>query len=264
LPTAQVNGISLNYQIDGETGSKGTIVLINGLADDLTSWGFQVPALVEAGWRVLSFDNRGIGKSDRPAGRYTSRQMADDAKALVDQLGITGFHLMGVSMGGMISQEYAIAYPGDLKSVTLACTYGKADAFCQTMFAMWADIARRIDVPFVMRDVALWAFTGPFFSKRPDEAADFATAMAALDMDVETYLAQLNVIQQHDALSRVGGIKVPTLVLAGEEDILIPVRLSRELQQAIPSAKWKTTPGGHACLWESPEPFNAAFLDFLS
>lgn len=264
MPTAQVNGISLNYQIDGETGSRGTIVLINGLADDLTSWGFQVPAFVEAGWRVLSFDNRGIGKSDRPAGRYTSRMMADDAKALVDQLGITGFHLMGVSMGGMISQEYALAYPGDLKSVTLACTYGKADAFCQNMFAMWADIAKKIDVPFVMRDVALWAFTGPFFNERPDEAAEFAAAMAALDMDVETYLAQLNVIQQHDAIGRVGEIKLPTLVLAGEEDILIPVRLSRELQQAIPGAKWKTTPGGHACLWESPAPFNAAFLDFLS
>ena len=58
-------------------------------------------------------------------------------------------------------------------------------------------------------------------------------------------------------------IKVPTLVLAGEEDILIPVRLSKELQQAIPNAQWKTVPGGHACLWEKPEPFNQAFLDFV-
>lgn len=265
MPTAHVNGITLNYEIDGaETATKGTIVLINGLADDLLSWGFQIPAFVEAGWRVLRFDNRGIGKSDRPAGLYTSRQMADDAKALIDHLGITGFHLMGVSMGGMISQEYALAYPGDLKSVTLACTYGKADAFCQTMFAMWADIARKIDVPFVMRDVSLWAFTGPFFSERPADAAEFAAAMAALDMDLSAYLAQLNVIQQHDTLSRLGQIKLPTLVLAGEEDILIPVRLSKVLQQAIPGAAWKTTPGGHACLWESPDPFNTAFLEFLA
>jgi 3-oxoadipate enol-lactonase len=265
LPTAHVNGITINYAIDGaDTGSRGTIVLINGLADDLLSWGFQIPALVNAGWRVLRFDNRGIGKTDRPAGLYTSRMMADDAKALVDHLGISGFHLMGVSMGGMISQEYALAYPGDLKSVTLACTYAKPDAFCLTMFAMWADIARKIDVPFVMRDVALWAFTGPFFNERPAEAAEFAAAMAALDMDTPTYLAQLNVIQKHDAASRVGQIKVPTLVLAGEEDILIPVRLSKELQQAIPGARWKTAKGGHACLWESPDPFNSAFLEFLS
>ena len=263
MPMAEVNGIKINYRIDGEDGAAGTIVLINGLADDLESWGFQVPAFVDAGYRVLSIDNRGIGKSDRPAGPYSSKMLADDAKALVDQLGITGFHLMGVSMGGMISQEYAIAYPEDLKSVTLGCTYGKADAFCQTMFAMWADLAVKIDVPFVMRDVALWAFTGPFFEERPDDAAEFAAAMAALDMKQEPYLAQLAVIQNHDAMDRVGNIKVPTLVLAGEEDILIPVRLSRKLYEAIPGARWATVPGGHACLWESPEPFNAAYLDFL-
>lgn len=263
MPTAHVNGISINYTIDGTDSAKDTIVLINGLADDLESWGFQIPALVEAGYRVLRFDNRGIGKSDRPAGPYSSKQMADDAKALVDQLGISGFHLMGVSMGGMISEEYAIAYPGDLKSLTLACTYGKADAFCQTMFGMWADLAQEVSVPFVMRDVSLWAFTGPFFEERPADAAEFAAAMAGLDMSVETYLAQLAVIQDHDASDRLAGIAVPTLVLAGEEDILIPVRLSKKIQAAISGSKWKTVPGGHACLWESPDPFNAAFIDFV-
>lgn len=212
---------------------------------------------------MLRFDNRGIGKTTRPEGPYTSRQLAADAKALVDHLGLTNFHLMGVSMGGMISEEYAIAYPGDLKSLTLACTYGKADAFCQAMFAMWADLARKIDVPFVMRDVALWAFTGPFFNERPGEAAEFAAAMAALDMDVPTYLAQLSVIQTHDATDRLGRIAAPTLVLAGEEDILIPVRLSKALQEAVPGARWKTVPGGHACMWETPDPFNAAFIDFV-
>ncbi|MBC7738674.1 MAG: alpha/beta fold hydrolase, partial [Candidatus Saccharibacteria bacterium] len=167
MPDTQVNGIKVNYMVDNPDGTAGTIVLINGLADDLESWGYQVPALVEAGYRVLRFDNRGIGQSDAPAGPYSSRMMADDAKALVDQLGLSGFHLMGVSMGGMIAQEYALAYPGDLKSVTFACTYGVADPFCQTMFAMWADIAAKISVPFVMRDVALWAFTGAFFEDRP-------------------------------------------------------------------------------------------------
>jgi 3-oxoadipate enol-lactonase len=87
LPTANVNGISINYEIDGGDTGKGTIVLINGLADDLLSWGFQIPALLAAGYRVLRFDNRGIGKTDRPAGPYTSKLMAEDAKALVDHLG---------------------------------------------------------------------------------------------------------------------------------------------------------------------------------
>lgn len=263
MPKAEVNGISINYQIDNEAGQSGTIVLINGLADDLLSWGFQVPALTDAGYRVLRFDNRGIGQSDRPAGPYSARMLADDAKALVDTLGLKDFHLMGVSMGGMIAQEYALAYGSDLKSLTLACTYGTIDAFCQTMFGMWADLAKKIDVPFVMRDVALWAFTGPFFNDRPGDAAEFAAAMASLDMSLEAYLAQLAVIQKHDAIGRVGKIKVPTLVLAGEEDILIPVRLSKQLQQAIPGARWATAKGGHACMWETPDPFNKTFVDFV-
>ena len=263
MPTAQINGITLNYQIDGPDTAPETIVLINGLADDLESWGFQTPALTGAGFRALRFDNRGIGKSDAPAGAYCARMLADDAKALVDLLGLKNIHLMGVSMGGMIAQEYAITYGQDLKSLTLACTYGKADAFCQTMFAMWADLARLTSVPFVMRDVALWAFTGPFFAQRPGDAAEFAAAMAALPMSLDAYLSQLAVIQAHDATERLAQIKVPTLVLAGEEDILIPVRLSRLLQQAIPGADWATVPGGHACLWESPDPFNTTFLNFV-
>ena len=241
MPTARVNGITINYQIDGADSAE-TIVLINGLADDLESWGFQMPALIEAGYRVLRFDNRGIGKSDAPAGDYSARMLADDTKALVDQLGFRNFHLMGV---------------------TLACTYGKADVFCQTMFAMWADLASATSVAFVMRDVALWAFTGAFFEDRPDDVAEFAAAMAALPMSLDAYLSQLAVIQDHDATDHLAQIKVPTLVLAGEEDILIPVRLSKKLQQAIPGAQWATVPGGHACLWESPDPFNAAFLDFV-
>jgi 3-oxoadipate enol-lactonase len=263
LPIARVNGIAVNYVIDNESAADGTIVLINGLADDVAYWGLQMPPLVGAGYRVLRFDNRGIGKSDKPAGPYTSRLLADDAKALVDRLGIRDFHLMGTSMGGMIAQEYALAYPNDLKSLTLACTYGTADPFCQTMFAMWADLAKGMGVPFVMRDVALWAFTSPFFEDRPGDAAESAAAMAQLDMSLEAYLAQLAVIQTHDALGRVGQIKVPTLVIAGEEDILIPVRLSQRLHAAIPGSAWATVPGGHACLRERPNSFNAAFVEFV-
>ena len=261
MPTAHVNGTTLNYRLEGD--GPETVVLVNGLADDLDSWGFQTPALLEAEFRVLSFDNRGIGASDAPEGPYTSRQLADDAKGLVDELGITDFHLLGVSMGGMICQEYALAYPDDLRSLTLACTYAAPGPFCSRMFAMWADMAPTVGVPFIMRDVSLWAFTVPFFEEREDEAKEFEAGMAALDQPVHAYLGQLNVIQTHDTTDRLAQIRTPTLVLAGEEDILIPVRLSRRLHAGITDATWATVPGGHACLWESPAPFNTAVVDFV-
>lgn len=262
MPTEHLNGIDLHYQVQGQ--GEQTVLLINGLADDLTTWAYQVPALVEAGYRVITFDNRGIGGTSRPAGPYSAELLAADAKALVDHLGMTDLHLMGVSMGGMIAQQYALAHPQDLRSLTLACTYAAPGPFCSRMFDMWADLAPVQGVPFVMRDVTLWAFTVPFFSQREAELREFETAMRYLDMTVPAYLAQLAVIQQHDTTSRLHTVEVPTLVLAGEQDILIPTSLSRELHRLIPGSLWRTTPGGHGCIWEHPDAFNRAFLDFLS
>jgi 3-oxoadipate enol-lactonase len=261
MPVARVNDIELNYKLEGD--GEDTIVLINGLADDLETWVLQVDDFLAAGYRVLRFDNRGIGASSKPAGPYSSRMLADDAKALADSLGITGFHLMGVSMGGMIAQEYAIAYPSDLRSVTFGCTYAAPGPFCSRMFAMWAELAPVLGVPFVMRDVTLWAFTVGFFEQRGAELAEFETAMRYLDQPVHAYLAQLAVIQGHDTTGRLGQISSPALVLAGEEDILIPVALSQRLHAGIAGSQWATTKGGHACLWEHPADFNQVFLDFV-
>ena len=261
MPFAKVNDIDLHYKLDGE--GEETIVLINGLADDMETWFVQMDDFLSAGCRVLRIDNRGIGASSKPAGPYSSRMLADDAKALVDLLGLTDFHLMGVSMGGMIAQEYALAYPGDLRSVTFGCTYAAPGPFCSRMFAMWADMAPVLGVPFVMRDVTLWAFTLPFFEKRGEDLAEFETAMRYMDQPVHAYLAQLAVIQNHDTTDRLNQITVPSLVLAGEEDILIPVALSRRIHETIPGSEWATTKGGHACLWEHPAEFNQTFLDFI-
>ena len=261
MPEATIDGLTTRYRLEGDGDE--TIVLINGLADDLETWALQVDDFLAAGYRVLRFDNRGVGGSAKPAGPYSSRMLADDAKNLVDHLGITDFHLMGVSMGGMIAQEYALAYGSDLRSVTFGCTYAAPGPFCSRMFAMWADLAPVLGVPFVMRDVTLWAFTVPFFEQREAELAEFEVGMRYLDQPVHAYLAQLAVIQHHDTTARLGEITTPALVLAGEEDILIPVALSRRLHEGVAGSEFATTPGGHACLWENPAPFNEAFLGFI-
>ena len=261
MPTERLNGIDLHYRIEGD--GERAIVLVNGLADDLESWAAQVPAFLAAGYRVLRFDNRGIGKSSRPPGPYTTATMAADAKALVDHLGLSQVHMLGVSMGGMIAQEYALAYGGDLASLVLACTYAAPGPFCGRMFALWADMAPAMGVPAVMRDVMLWAFTQEFFEAGGAPLAEVEAMMATIDQQVPEYLAQLRAIQVHDTEARLGGLAVPTLVLAGEVDLLIPVRLSRRLFEAVPGARWATAPGGPAFLWEYPDAFNAAVLGFF-
>jgi 3-oxoadipate enol-lactonase len=262
MPAAALDRLNINYRLEGD--GPETIVLVNGLADDLETWSDQVPALLESGYRVLRFDNRGIGLSDTPIGPYTTAMFAADAKALVDHLELSDFHLVGVSMGGMIAQEYALAHPTDLRSVTLACTYAAPGPFCSRMFGLWEDMAPVMGVPAVMRDVTVWAFTPEFFETRPDDAVEFETAMRYMNQPVPAYLAQLHSIQTHDATDRLGSLAVPTLVLAGETDILIPVALSRRLHALIPQAQWATTKGGHACLWEYPDQFNQALIDFIA
>lgn len=261
MTIASVNGIDIDYLIEGD--GPETVVMVNGLADEKESWGYQTPDLLAAGYRVLTFDNRGVGKSSMPGGPYTTGLFAQDTKALVDQLGLNGFHMVGTSMGGMIAQEYAIAYGADLKSLVLSSTYAAPGPFCGRMFALWADMAPVMRVATVMRDVTLWAFTVPFFETRGAELEEFEAAMAGIAQPLHAYLAQLSSIQTHDTTDRVGRIIAPTLVMAGEEDILIPVELSRRLHTAIPRSEWRTTPGGHASVWEHPTPFNEAVIEFI-
>ena len=163
-------------------------------------------------------------------------------------------------MGGMIAQEYALAYGGDLESLVLACTYAAPGPFCGRMFALWADMAPAMGVPAVMRDVTLWAFTQAFFEAGGQPLAEVEQGMAALDQPLDAYLGQLRAIRDHNTTARLGQLATPTLVLAGEEDLLIPVHLSRQLGGLIPNASWATSPGGHAFLWEHADAFNAVVL----
>lgn len=270
MPEVNGNGISISYALHqpdhivvNPFASQAYIVLINGLADPKETWSAQIPSLIAAGFSVLTFDNRGIGSSSAPAGPYSASLLAADAKALVTSLKISRFHLMGVSMGGMIAQQYALDYPSDLLSLTLACTYAAPGPFCSRMFSMWADMAPVMGVPFVMRDVTLWAFTQDFFHNREDELRDVEIDMKYMTQSTPAYLAQLAVIQSFDTTTRLNEIKVPTLVLAGEQDILIPVSLSQKLHELVPGSRWKMVIGGHGCMWEYPDSFNAAFLEFL-
>lgn len=302
MPTASVNSISINYAISGPSTGQW-LVLSNGLADDLETWSANAPAFTAAGYQVLSYDNRGIGQSSRPRGPYTAKIMAADLHSLLLHLDIKEFHILGVSMGGMIAQAYALEYPNGsraaqdrrMMSLSLCCTYAQPSVFCSRMFALWAEMAARMSVQDVMRDVTLWAFTVDFFRKRTDELEGVEDAMRKLEMSLEEYLAQLNVIQRFDSTAALGElveggeglgglVEGEVMVLAGEEDILIPVVLSKELCEAVPGSVWRTTAGGHGCLvscsssyhklkvpvvltqsqWEYPDQFNQTVLEFLA
>jgi 3-oxoadipate enol-lactonase len=258
----RLGDIDVNYEVEGDGPT--TLVLVSGLGDDLHLWDLQMPAFLNAGLRVVRYDNRGIGASSKPAGPYTTAQFAADLKGLVDHLELRDFHLAGISMGGMIAQEYALKHGADLASAVLACTYAAPGPFCSRMYGLWAEMAPVMGVATIMRDVALWGFTPQFFETGGAPLEEVETAMRFLDQPVPAYLAQLESIRTHDTTDRLPELTTKTLVLAGEQDILIPVVLSHRLHEALPNSTFALVPGGHCCLWEYPEPYAAAIVDFVT
>ena len=257
------NGIDIHYRIDGS--GPETLVLINGVGDDLDGWVNQTGDFVAAGLRVVSFDNRGVGRSGQPPGPYTSREMAADLKALVTGLGLTAFHLAGVSMGGAIAQEYAVAWPQDLRSLVLANTFAVADPFTAAAFDTWALVAQTAGMPVMMRQQAPWIFSPQFYEQHPERVAELIAGAEASTQPPAAFAAQIAALTGHDCAGRIGAVRTPALVIAARDDIIIRPGLSRRLFDALPagSRAWALVPGGHAAFWEDPGPWNAAVIDFV-
>jgi len=257
------NGIDIHYRISGDGPEH--LILINGVGDDLDGWANQVDDFVAAGLRVVSYDNRGVGRSGQPPGPYTSAEMAADLKALVTGLGLPPFHLAGVSMGGAIAQEYAVAHPDDLLSLVLANTFAVADPFTAAAFETWATVALAAGMPVMMEQQAPWIFSPGFYEKDPGRVVELVEGAKGSTQPAAAFAAQMAALNGHDCAGRIGTVRVPTLVLAAADDIIIRPELSRRLFDLLAPGfgTWTVVPGGHAAFWEDPGPWNQAVIDFV-
>jgi len=258
---ARVNGLDIHYRITGD-GSE-TALLINGVGDDLEGWAMQVDPLVSAGLRVITFDNRGAGRSSCPPGPYASSEMAADTKALADALGLTSFHLVGVSMGGLIAQENALSFPDDLRSVVLANTYAKPDRFTKAAFDVWRQVAESGGMPLMMRQQAPWVFSPAFYEAHPDKLATVLAEMERSPQPAAAFSAQIAALLSHDCTDRLASLHTPALVIAADDDIIIRLSLSHRLYEELPRGSWAIVPGGHAAFVENPDPWNRAVIAFI-
>ncbi len=264
MPKINVHGLNMYYEFAGEGDP---LVLVSGLGGDHLGWTeTQVPAFVAAGYRCLTFDNRDAGQTDESSiPSYTIRQFADDTAALLEQLAMEPAHLLGVSMGGMILQEYAIYYPKRVRSLTLVCTTPQTDPFARRLFTSWQAVRRRCTREEFYQMLSLWIFTHRFYGHT--EAVELFMQKSLSNpfpQSVDGFLRQCEAILTHDALDRLGGIKAPTHVIVGDEDILTAPRYSHVLAERILGAGLTAIlESGHAVFWERPSEFNQAVIDFL-
>src|SRR5262245_45353726 len=263
VPSVRVNDIEMHYQ---DVGDGEPVLLIMGFGGDITAWAFQIPEFA-ARYRVIAFDNRGVGQSDAPDQPYTTRMMADDALGLMDALGVDRAHVLGVSMGGMIAQELALARPDRVWSLHLACTFGRPDAYMLALNSAWREMRIGMGSEATLRALALWLFSPPTYAKRPQliEALLQSSLANPYPQSVVGFLRQGEAVAAHDALDRLSAIRCPTLVSVAEDDILTPPRFSREIVERIPGAELRlVTSAGHGYFLERPDVFNELSLDFIA
>jgi 3-oxoadipate enol-lactonase len=168
-------------------------------------------------------------------------------------------------MGGVIAQEYAVAYGDDLVSLVLANTFAVADPFTRAAFETWATVAQTAGMPVMMRQQAPWIFSPGFYQRDPDRVTELIAAAEASTQPAPAFAAQMAALTGHDCAARIGAVRVPTLVLVAGDDIIIRPELSRRLFEALDDGigTWAVVPGGHAAFWENPGPWNQAVIDFV-
>jgi pimeloyl-ACP methyl ester carboxylesterase len=245
-----------------EHGRGAPVLLIMGLAYPSCMWHRTRPALA-ARYRTIAFDNRGVGKSDVPPGPYPIALMAADAAAVLNAAGVEKAHLFGVSMGGMIAQEFALQYPGRVRSLILGCTTaGGPTAVHAESEATRLLMARDKLTPEQGAEAAVqFIYDATTPRERIDE--DIAVRRPWFP-SLEGYAAQLQGILAWESYSRLPQITAPTLVIHGEHDRLVPPGNGKLIAERIPGAKLLIIPhSSHLFTTDQPEAAHRAILQFL-
>jgi 3-oxoadipate enol-lactonase len=266
MTVARVGDIGIYYEVHGQGEA---MVMINGRGANSGRW-FRQVAVFSQHYRVITFDNRGTGRSDKPDAPYTMDLMAADLAGLLEVIGIDVAHIFGVSMGGMIAQHFALNYPQKVTSLILGATKCggvheiKASAEVDSVIH---DMARRQRLTPEERQKEMLPMTlsQRFIDENPAVIEQLVAKMLEYVTPTYALARQDGAIDGHDTYDRLPQIKAPTLVIAGEADRMIPVENSRLLASRIPNAELAILKGaGHAFYIEAEEETNQRILDFLS
>ena len=257
VPLAKLGGINISYKMEGQGEP---LIMIMGFTASRGGWVSQVPYFRKF-YRVTTFDNRGIGKSDKPPGPYSTKMMAEDTIKLMDYLGIEKAHIMGASMGGMIAQELAINYPQRVMKLVLACTYAYQDR-TNSDSSEQPNLAQVTPDKMANAMIRL-AFNDPIYRFTFGIVAGIQSKFIGASQK-QGISGQAVACLKHNTLERLPLITAPTLVIVGTEDKIINPVSSDILASKIPNAKLVKLEGGsHSFTLEMSNIFNNEVLNFL-
>jgi pimeloyl-ACP methyl ester carboxylesterase len=263
MPTVKVNDINLYYEVSGQGAP---LILIMGLRRNVSWWYQQIPDLSQH-FRVIAFDNRGAGRSDKPVMEYSISLFADDTAGLMKALGIQYAHVLGISMGGYIAQELAIRHPEMVRSLILGCTSpGGNRAVIMSEERMKKFTANDGLTPeeILRKDMDIY-FSDDFIANQPDKVKEFIEISLRHYQPPDAFLRQFAACQKHDTVDRLHKIKVPVLITAGDDDPLVPSVNSTILKELLGDAELLLYPGRRHCFFiEEGKMFNRIAVQFFN
>ena len=250
MPKVDVNGLEINYKIYGEGDP---LLMVMGLSFSLLDWGTKLPKLLAQHYKVILFDNRDAGETSPAAGNYTTAQMAEDAVGLLKMLGEPKAHVFGISMGGMIAQQFALNHPDHLNKLILGCT-------------MAGGTCSQFNPPTELGDshILEQLFPLAFLQTNQSRLIEFFQTTVPYHSQGEALARQYQAMSAHDTCDLLAQIMAPTLVITGDSDRIIPPQNSEFLAKNIPYAKLEVlTEAGHAFCFSHPEATATAIINFL-
>ncbi len=274
MPLTRVGAHDIYYEVQGG-GAGAPVLLLMGLGTDLNAWTMVAPVLARSR-PVLLLDNRGVGRSSKPRGEYLTSEMADDAAAVMSAAGVERAHVIGISLGGAIAQELALRHPGRVRSLALLATFvaldkrmratadqgaaaiGKSPTadMLKTMQAM-ADGNLAIDPRAIFDFLLPLVFTKRFLEKERDLLRRMYEQSLENGLSLHGFAGQLAAAWKHNTLDRLDQIQVPTMVVTGTADRLVPPAQSRLLHDGIRGSRYEEIAGGvHGLVLENIDQLN--------
>ena len=256
----RIQDIDINLQIEGNPNGPW-ITLSHSLACNLHMWDEQI-ALLSKDFHILRFDTRGHGLSSAPPGPYSLDQMAQDVASVFSAIGITQSHWLGLSMGGMIGQTFALQYPGVLQTLALADTTSKRPANAEAMWGQRIKVAREQGMLGVLPSTLERWFTTPFRLTRLDVMERISEGI--LSTPVEGFCGACAAIAKVDTFDELTKITCPTLIMVGEDDHGTPPEMALAMHQQLAHSELAIIANaGHLSNVEQAQAFNEILWNFL-
>ena len=268
MSIAEISGRKLYYESHGDLAGGGAppLLLVMGMAGTCKGWlPLQVPFFSETR-PVILFDHRGVGESEDTGEDFSTRELAEDALALLDFLGVEKSDVLGAFMGGMTVQELALLAPERVRRIVLAGTYARPDKKRLMLLKHWAQLVEMgLSAETFLFNRLLWTL-----HEDTIEQSDLIQAMTdyyrkeGAPYTADLFVRQCRACAEHDTRDRLPGIEQPVLLLSGRNDILTPPKFHHELAESLPDSRLVSLNyGGHLIMVEAAERFNQLVVQFL-